>query len=234
MIRIVLASVLGLTLVLLPHDARAADQATIDQIVGVAKIGCLLGGEFSFDAKANGDITFNKILPGAEAGIHTNLKEDPGAPGIIDQKLKVIASQQIRDCMKPYVDKLVDLILGQTSNPPTITSAEAKTALDLGDCPSVAFQVFKDYDTKLDTYICSCPAHMDISTIEGSSPYSLGNNICSSALHAGAIKRGVSSQVLLRWVPSPPVFKGSTRNGVEARSRSDSESEGAFVVIPAQ
>jgi len=32
---------------------------------------------------------FRKILPGAEAGLHTNLKEDPGAPGIIDQQLKV-------------------------------------------------------------------------------------------------------------------------------------------------
>jgi hypothetical protein len=100
MTRLVSASVLGVTLVLLAHSVRAADQAIIDQVVGVAKIGCLLGGEYTFDAKANGDITFRKLLPGAEAGLHTNLKEDPGAPGIIDQQLKAIASQQIRDCMK--------------------------------------------------------------------------------------------------------------------------------------
>jgi hypothetical protein len=72
-------------------------------VVNVAKIGCLLGNEFTFDAKANGDITFIKLRPGAEAGLHTNIKEDPGAPGIVDQQLKLIASQQIRDCMKPYI-----------------------------------------------------------------------------------------------------------------------------------
>ena len=143
MIRIVLASVLGLTLAILEQGARAADQATIDQ------------------------------------------------------------------------------------------------ALDLGDCPSLAAyssaaSVFTNDDTKLHTFICLCQAHINIFNIVGSSPYSLGNDICVSALHAGAIKRGVSSQVVLRWVPSPPVFKGSTRNGVEASSRSDSDRQGAFVVIPAQ
>jgi hypothetical protein len=58
--------------------ALAVDQTTIDQVVNVAKIGCLLGNEFSFDAKANGEITFTKLMPGAEAGVHTNIKEDPG------------------------------------------------------------------------------------------------------------------------------------------------------------
>ena len=104
---------------------------------------------------------FRKILPGAEAGLHTNLKEDPGAPGIIDQQLKVIASQQIRDCMKPYIDKLVELILGQVPGPSTITSAEAKSALDLGDCPGDGDKVFMNDDTKLETFLCSCPAHVD-------------------------------------------------------------------------
>jgi hypothetical protein len=140
---LVSASVVGLTLVLLAHSVRAADQAIIDQVVGIAKIGCLLGGEYTFDAKANGDVTFRKLHPGAEAGLHTNLKEGtPGAPGIIDQQLKVIASQQIRDCMKPYVDKLTELILGQVSAPSTITSAEAKSVLDLGNCPSTADKIF--------------------------------------------------------------------------------------------
>jgi hypothetical protein len=88
------------------RPALAVDQTTIDQVVNVAKIGCLLGNEYTFDAKANGEITFTKLRPGAEAGLHTNIKEDPGAPGIIDQQLKLIASQQIRDCMKPYVQKL--------------------------------------------------------------------------------------------------------------------------------
>ncbi len=43
------------------HPALAVDQTTIDQVVNVAKIGCLLGNQFTFDAKANGDITFAKL-----------------------------------------------------------------------------------------------------------------------------------------------------------------------------
>jgi len=179
---------------------------------------------------------FRKILPGAEAGLHTNLKEDPGAPGIIDQQLKVIASQQIRDCMKPYIDKLVELILGQVSGPSTITSAEAKSALDLGDCPAQGFHIFRDDDTKLETFLCSCPARDYASGrggVTGSNPYHLGSDICPSARHAGAIKYGIASQILLRWVPSPPVFKGSTRNGVESGASSQPNFDGAFVVAPA-
>jgi LCCL domain len=233
MTRLVSASVLGVTIALLAHSVRAADQAIIDQVVGVAKIGCLLGGEYTFDAKANGDITFRKILPGAEAGLHTNLKEDPGAPGIIDQQLKVIASQQIRDCMKPYIDKLVELILGQVSGPSTITSAEAKSALDLGDCPDVGAEVFVTDDNKLETFLCSCPAHFGKPDVKGSNPYGSGSFICASALHAGAIKYGTASQILLRWVPSPPVFKGSTRNGVVGGASSQPDPRGAFVVAPA-
>lgn len=137
--------------------APAVDQTTIDQVVNVAKIGCLLGNEFTFDAKANGDITFIKLRPGAEAGVHTNIKEDPGAPGIIDQQLKLIASQQIRDCMKPYIQKLAEIILGQASGN-QITSIDASTALDLGDCPNFAGQGGLWNDRPDQTYRCKCPA----------------------------------------------------------------------------
>jgi hypothetical protein len=58
--------------------ALAIDQTTIDQVVNVAKIGCLLGNEYTFNAKANGDITFIKLRPGAEAELHTNIKEALG------------------------------------------------------------------------------------------------------------------------------------------------------------
>jgi hypothetical protein len=111
MTRAILALTLALSVSFVSNMAQAADQAVIDQVVSVAKIGCLLGNEYTFDAKANGDITFTKLRPGAEAGVHTNIKDDPGAPGIIDQQLKLVASQQIRECMKPYVEKLAELIL---------------------------------------------------------------------------------------------------------------------------
>jgi hypothetical protein len=229
MIRSLLALFLGLSLALITNEVQAADQAIIDQVVNIAKVGCLLGNEFTFDAKANGDITFAKLRPGAEAGLHTNIKNDPGAPGIIDQQLKLVASQQIRDCMKPYIDKLAELILGQASQ---ITSADASTALDLGDCPDAASLIFDNEIQRTKTFLCSCPAFPTGNTIWGTSVYSLQSPICKSALHAGVYKKGAKSQVLLRWVASPPVFRGTTRNDITSAAIPKPDDDGAFVIAP--
>jgi hypothetical protein len=74
MIRSLPALFLGISLALITNEVDAADQAIIHQVVNIAKVGCLPGGEFTFDAKANGDITFAKLQPGAEAGLHTNIR----------------------------------------------------------------------------------------------------------------------------------------------------------------
>ncbi len=215
------------------RPALAVDQTTIDQVVNVAKIGCLLGNEFTFDAKANGDITFTKLRPGAEAGLHTNIKEDPGAPGIIDQQLKLIASQQIRDCMKPYVQKLAELILGQASGN-QITSIDASAALDLGDCPNFAAGLWNDYPDR--TYRCTCPVipESQISQyISGTSVYTLGSYLCIAAIHTGAVKRGQPGAILLHQVPAPPVFRSTTQNGIHSQISTSPEKYG-FVIAPAQ
>jgi len=156
MFRLLVLPLVGAVLLTIAQPALAVDQTPIDQVVNVAKIGCLLGNEFTFDAKVNGDITFAKLKPGLETGIHTNLKEDPGAPEIIDQQLKIVATQQIRDCMKPYVQKLEELILGQASGN-QITSIDALAALDLGECPEHGVYSLWGNDPDR-TFRCSCPA----------------------------------------------------------------------------
>jgi len=216
------------------RPALAVDQTTIDQVVNVAKIGCLLGNEFTFDAKANGDITFTKLRPGAEAGLHTNIKEDPGAPGIIDQQLKLIASQQIRDCMKPYVQKLAELILGQASGN-QITSIDASAALDLGDCPDSTQNLWDDYPAR--TYRCTCPvipeSVLNNSIVKGTSVYTLDSTMCIAAVHTGAVKRGQPGAILVHQVPAPPVFRSTAQNGVRSRSYTLPQKYG-FVIAPAQ
>lgn len=215
------------------RPALAVDQTTIDQVVNVAKIGCLLGNEFTFDAKANGDITFTKLMPGAEAGVHTNIKEDPGAPGIIDQQLKLIASQQIRDCMKPYVQKLAELILGQASGN-QITSIDASAALDLGDCPDTTSSLWNDYPNR--TYRCTCPLKPEsqiYSRVWGTSVYTLGSVICEAAIHAGAVKRDQPGVILLHQVPAPPVFRSTRQNGIDSGIDTSTQKYG-FVIAPAK
>jgi hypothetical protein len=224
----------GMALFAITRPALAVDQTTIDQVVNVAKIGCLLGNEFTFDAKANGDITFLRLKPGVEGGVHTNIKEDPGAPGIIDQQLKVIASQQIRDCMKPYIQKLAELILGQASGN-QITSIDATSALDLGDCPGRASSdLWRDNPDR--TYRCSCPPTQPqddsvIGTFVYETDYS---GLCQSAIHAGALKRGQPGQILIHLVPAPPVFKSSTQNGMHSELEVPPRSKYGYVVSPSQ
>jgi hypothetical protein len=226
--------IFGVMLLAIAGPALAVDQTTIDQVVNVAKIGCLLGNEFTFDAKANGDITFFKLNPGVGAGVHTNIKEDPGARGIIDQQLKVIASQQIRDCLKPYVQKLAELILGQASGN-QITSIDATSALDLGDCPD-------DVDTSLwgndpdRTYRCSCPPTQleDFPRIIGTSVYEAGSKLCLSAIHASVLKRGQPGKILVRLVPAPPVFKSTMQNGLHSQLDATSGGKYGYVVSGSQ
>jgi LCCL domain len=205
-------------------------------VVNVAKIGCLLGNEFTFDAKANGDITFfPKLRPGAEGAVHTNIKEDPGAPGIIDQQLKIVASQQIRDCMKPYVQKLEELILGQASGN-RITSIDASAALDLGDCPQWASSSLWANDPDR-TYRCSCPAIkiLDGARVTGTSVYELDDSyLCDAAIHAGALKRGEPGQILVRLVPAPPVFRSTTQNDIHSGLAATPNNKYGFVVSASQ
>ena len=226
------ALVAGSTLLILAGNAAlAVDQTTIDQVVDVAKVGCLLGNEYTFDAKANGDITFIKLRPGAEAELHTNIKDDPGSPGIIDQQLKLIASQQIRDCMKPYVQKLAELILGQASGN-QITSLDASAALDLGDCPDTARFLWDNNDLDRKTYRCSCPATVD-GYITGTSIYRLDSPPCVAAVHAGALQRGEPGAILMRRVSAPPVFRSTTQNQIHSLLDSHPDKYG-FVTSRAQ
>jgi hypothetical protein len=219
---------LGAALFAIAQPALAVDQTTIDQVVNVAKIGCLLGNEFTFDTKANGDISFTKLKPELEPGIHANLKDDPGAPEIIDQQLKIVATQQIRNCMKPYVQKLEELILGQASGN-QITSIDALAALDLGQCPEHG--VYSLWRSDPDrTFRCSCPAVTGYPLVTGTSVYDLSSRLCPAAIHAGVLKLGQPGQILVRLVPAPPVFKSSTQNGIRSNFDTALHSKYGFVV----
>jgi hypothetical protein len=94
----------------------AVDQATLDRLVEYAKAGCLSGNQFDLYADVNGNLTFKNLLkPGAEGKAAVNVRNSPGASAIFDQQLRLVADQQIRDCMKPYIDKIFKAMLGPES-----------------------------------------------------------------------------------------------------------------------
>ena len=99
--------------------------------------------------------------------------------------------------------------------PPASAAPAAPPALDLGDCPDAAgsFELGK-------SYVCSCPPSAADGSpsgpVYGSLVYANDSNICTAAVHAGALKTATAGRVLIQMLDSPPVFKGTTQNGVKS------------------
>ena len=98
---------------------------------------------------------------------------------------------------------------------PAAATPAALPALDLGDCPDGAggFEVGK-------TYVCSCPPSAADGTpggpVYGSLVYANDSNICTAAVHAGALKTATAGRVLVQMMDSPPVYKSATQNGIKS------------------
>ncbi|HEV2038135.1 MAG TPA: LCCL domain-containing protein [Candidatus Eremiobacteraceae bacterium] len=103
-----------------------------------------------------------------------------------------------------------------TSTPSAAPPMAAPAALDIGDCPDAAygFELGK-------TYSCACPPSASPGAaaggaVYGTSVYTSDSNICAAAVHAGALKPATASHITVQMVESPPVFKGTTQNGVKS------------------
>ncbi len=107
--------------------------------------------------------------------------------------------------------------IGQTpaSAPTAAPPMAASSALDIGDCPDIAngFEIGK-------TYACACPpsasADAPAGAVYGTLVYAYDSNICAAAVHAGALKAATAGRVSVQMVDSPPVFKGTTQNGIKS------------------
>lgn len=124
--------------------------------------------------------------------------------------------------------------IGQTPTKasPAAAPMAAPPALDIGDCPDIAngFEIGK-------TYACSCPpsalADSSAGAVYGTLVYAYDSNICAAAVHAGALKAATAGRVSLQMIDSPPVFKGTTQNGVKSEVWA-SASTAAFQFSPAR
>jgi hypothetical protein len=82
---------------------------------------------------------------------------------------------------------------------------------ELGDCPDNADDLGQGK-----TFTCSCPAHADPAPVYGTDVYTPDSGLCTAAVHAGALQHGAAGSVIVQIVASPPVFKGTTRNGIKS------------------
>jgi len=111
---------------------------------------------------------------------------------------------------------------------PNAPPSPAQAALDLGDCPDNADDLGQGK-----TYSCSCPALADAAPIYGSDVYAQDSALCTAAVHAGVLKQDAAGSILFQVVASPPVFKGTTRNGVKSEVW-PKPAAAAFQFVPAK
>lgn len=96
------------------------------------------------------------------------------------------------------------------SDDPNVQSMCAVT-YELGDCPDNAADLGRGK-----TFTCTCPALADPAPVYGTDVYTPDSGLCTAAVHAGALQQGATGSVIFRIVASPPVFKGTTRNGIKS------------------
>jgi hypothetical protein len=106
---------------------------------------------------------------------------------------------------------------GQTTQPQNAGTADSKPkpgsdALDIGDCPRTAEELPPEKD-----FTCTCPGIIDTSyggRVWGTYIYSNDSNVCNAAIHSGVVRKGQPAQILIHFVPPPPVLRGTTHNEI--------------------
>jgi hypothetical protein len=82
-----------------------------DKAIEAVKQLCLTGTQYNLKTDAQGNLTLLKLAPGAAGSVSVNVRSSPGAAAIFDDKLRKEADEDIRACIKPYIQKIVDAIL---------------------------------------------------------------------------------------------------------------------------
>lgn len=100
-----------LALLCLCSSAFAQNTKT-DRAIKAVKELCLTGTQFDLKADAKGNLTLRKLLPGGEGSVSVNVRESSGAAAIFDEKIRQIADEDIRRCIQPHIEKIIDAILG--------------------------------------------------------------------------------------------------------------------------
>jgi len=130
MMRIVLACCIAL--LLWSPDVQALDQEKLDQLTQVMNIGCSLGESYRFKVGGDGKILLFKSGLKGEFEASRD-KTNSIINFIASDGGKRDVAEDTRQCMKPYMDRIFDAILG-----PKPESPISKTQCTPGSTPATA------------------------------------------------------------------------------------------------
>jgi hypothetical protein len=102
----VLVAALSLTPMLTSATRSFArvDQDYVNQLMGAANQGCLVGSEYGFQVDAHGVLEILKRSPGGSLTAVARVYSQPGAAGFLDQSVKALMYEKMMACLKPRFD----------------------------------------------------------------------------------------------------------------------------------
>jgi hypothetical protein len=107
MLRKTMPLLLVITVPIVTH----AEEAKADRAIRAVKDLCLAGSQFDLRADASGNLTLFKLTPGGKGSASVNVRKSSGAAAIFDDKVRQVADEDIRSCIKPHIGRIIDAIL---------------------------------------------------------------------------------------------------------------------------
>src|SRR5262245_32109037 len=106
------------TLVICSGNARAQtqNQDQIAQALRVVKELCLPGTQYDLYADTKGNIVIKKRTPGGQGSATFSKREAAGATALYDEKLRIIADLQARECTKTHILQVLQVIKQEPSS----------------------------------------------------------------------------------------------------------------------
>jgi hypothetical protein len=98
---------IALSTFLFTHSAYAERNPKVEQVLAVLSEACLSGTQLRVEYDAEGEVSFRSLKPGAEGSFVLDERNAKGATGILDEQLRLIADDKVRDCMKPHLDTII-------------------------------------------------------------------------------------------------------------------------------
>ncbi|MGH8557300.1 MAG: hypothetical protein ACRESZ_07525 [Methylococcales bacterium] len=99
------------------NHAQTDDQTRIDKAVQVVRELCLAGQQYDLSVDAEGNIVIKSLQPGVEGYAAFSAKEIKGATAIYNEKLRIIADAEVRNCTKEYLPRIIEAIFGPSLPP---------------------------------------------------------------------------------------------------------------------
>lgn len=94
-----------------------AQETKADKAVRIVKELCLTGTQFDLKIDASGNLGFKKLTPSAAGSFSVNVRDSKGAAAIVDDKIRQIADEDIRNCIKPHITRIIDAVLDDKPAP---------------------------------------------------------------------------------------------------------------------